>query len=243
MIINAGQPAVFHRTTDGGETWEEVFRHDDKGSFFDAIAAINTDHLIAMSDPVDDRILLVESLDRGETWQELAAERRPIKDEGEAGFAASGSNMIVDKDTGVLYLALGSHVEGKESPSSRVVVSRDEAKSWNVISFPIKRNQSSGIFSITCLPEVDLGGDFGPTTNLLVAVGGNYLEPEDQSNNVALGPVGVLDDTLIPRSKTTRLSKRSNVYATQRQVDRDCRGSRWNGHQLQLRLEMAAIFR
>ncbi len=201
VVINAGQPAVFYRTDDGGKNWKQVFQHDHEGAFFDAVAAINSDHLIAMSDPVDDRILLVESLDMGKTWSELPAERRPEKAEGEAGFAASGSNMIVEKDTGDIYLALGSHEEGKESPSSRVMVSRDGARTWNAIHVPMRRTQSSGIFSLACLPEVDFGQDIGKRSGVLVAVGGNYLEPEDQSNNVALGPFGELKNIMVPNQK------------------------------------------
>ena len=68
VAINAGQPAVFYRTQDGGESWKKVFEHANESAFFDAVAAISSTHLIAMSDPVDDRILLVESTDAGETW-------------------------------------------------------------------------------------------------------------------------------------------------------------------------------
>ena len=185
VIINSGQPAVFYRTVNGGENWSKVFENKHEKSFFDAIAAINSDHLIAMSDPVDDRILLVESLDRGETWIELDPERRPEKEPGEAGFAASGSNMIVEKDTGNIYLALGSAEEGKEYAGSRVLVSKDEAQTWDSINAPFTRNPSSGIFAITCLP-----GD------LLVAAGGNYLEPDQSEGTLGVGPFGELRNWL-----------------------------------------------
>lgn len=207
VITNAGQPAVFYRTVDGGITWKEVFRHDNENSFFDAVAAINSDHLIAMSDPVDDRILLVESLDRGETWTELPAARRPEKLEGEAGFAASGSNMIVEKDTGSIYLALGSHMEGKESDTSRVMVSKDAAKTWTAFRVPMKRTPSSGIFSLTCLPEVPRAEltkieNSEILNGVCVMVGGNYLDPEDHSNNIAVGPIGKENNFMVPTQKT-----------------------------------------
>lgn len=201
VIINAGQPAVFFRTDDGGESWEQVFQHENEAAFFDAVAAISSDHLIAMSDPVDDRILLVESLDRGKTWKELPAERRPEKEAGEAGFAASGSNMIVEKDSGEIYLALGSHEEGQESTNSRVMVSSDQAKTWSALTVPMSRSQASGIFSLTCLPEVDFGGEVGKASRVLIAVGGNYLEPTDQTNNIALGPLGEKNRFLVPDQK------------------------------------------
>jgi photosystem II stability/assembly factor-like uncharacterized protein len=200
VIVNAGQPAVFYRTNDGGESWKKVFQHENENSFFDAIAAISSDHWIVMSDPVDDRILLVESLDQGQTWKELAAERRPLKNEGEAGFAASGSNMIVDKDSGVIYLALGSHVEGKESETSRIMVSDDGAQTWSALNAPMRRNQSSGIFSVVCLPEMDFG-DLGVHSGVCVAVGGNYLEPDNETGNLALAGFGELKNSATPTAK------------------------------------------
>ena len=175
VAINAGQPAVFYRTGDGGESWKKVFEHSNEAAFFDAVAAISPTHLIAMSDPVDDRILLVESNDAGETWTELPAERRPEKLPGEAGFAASGSNMITDPQTGAIFLALGSAEEGTEHESSRIVYSTDAAQTWEAISCPIKRNPSSGIFSLSWLPS-----------GQLVAVGGDYLKPEEKSGIVTI---------------------------------------------------------
>lgn len=176
VIANAGQPAVFYRTEDGGQSWDQVFQHAHEGAFFDAIAAFDSKHLIAMSDPVDDRILLVESLDAGKTWVELDPKRRPAKLRGEAGFAASGSNMIVQPETGRVLLALGGAEEDQETESSRILVSNDRAQTWTPVEVPMKRNPSSGIFSITCLPD-----------SLCIAVGGNYLDPEDASSSIAVG--------------------------------------------------------
>lgn len=175
VIVNAGQPAVFYRTENGGKDWSKVYQHPHEKSFFDAIVAIDDNRLLAMSDPVDDRILLVESLDQGKTWKELPASRRPPKLDGEAGFAASGSNMIVDPRTQFVYLALGGHEPDQEAAESRILVSRDHAKTWQVLKVPMKRNPSSGIFSMTCLPS-----------GACVAVGGNYLDPEDRSGHIAL---------------------------------------------------------
>lgn len=175
IVINAGQPALFYRTGDGGTTWKKVFEHTNETAFFDSVAAIDTAHLIAMSDPIDDRILLVESTDSGESWTELAANRRPTKLAGEAGFAASGSNMITDPETGTIYLALGSAEEGTEHKLSRIVYSTDAAQTWKPIDCPMKRNPSSGIFSLSCLPN-----------QRLIAVGGDYRKPEEKVDIITI---------------------------------------------------------
>ena len=175
VVINAGQPALFYRTGDGGITWEKVFHHPNETAFFDSVAAIDSTHLIAMSDPIDDRILLVESTDSGESWTELEANRRPLKLAGEAGFAASGSNMITDPEAGTIYLALGSAEEGTKHKLSRIVYSTDAAQTWNPINCPMKRNPSSGIFSLSYLPN-----------QRLVAVGGDYRKPEEKVGIISI---------------------------------------------------------
>ena len=89
VLLTAGQPARVYRTDNGGSTWALQFEHPNKESFFDAISFFDNQHGIAMSDPVDDRVLLIETLDGGKIWKELAAQRRPLKERGEAGFASS----------------------------------------------------------------------------------------------------------------------------------------------------------
>ena len=174
VIINAGQPARFYLTTDGGETWKQTFRHKHKKSFFDAVSFWDDQHGIAMSDPVDDRVLLVETTNGGKSWKELPAERRPEKKRGEAGFAASGTNMrVVGKDT--VIIGLGGAEEEQQEKTSRVVISSDRAKTWKSYEVPMPRNMSSGIFSIAFAGE-----------KLGIAVGGNYVEQEITPGNMAL---------------------------------------------------------
>ena len=175
VIINAGQPAVFYRTSDGGKSWTKVFEHDNEATFFDAVAMFKSEYMIAMSDPIDGRVLLVESSDAGRTWNELTKERRPKSLPGEAGFAASGSNMIIDPEKGTIYLALGSAEEGTEHEFSRILISADQAQTWKPIRCPINRNPSRGIFGLTCLPS-----------DRLIAVGGDYLKPEQRNGTAAI---------------------------------------------------------
>lgn len=174
VIVNAGQPARFYLTTDGGKSWKKTFEHPHEKSFFDAVSFWDDKHGIAMSDPVDDRVLLIETLDGGMTWTELSAERRPKKQRGEAGFAASGTNMrVFDKDT--VVIGLGGAVKEQEEESSRMVISRDRAKTWKAHKVPMPRNESSGIFSIE-FTDAKHG----------IAVGGNYLKQKIVRGNMAV---------------------------------------------------------
>ena len=161
VLLTAGQPARVYRTDNGGSTWGLQFEHPNKKSFFDAISFFDHQHGIAMSDPVDDRVLLIETLDGGETWKELPAARRPIKEKGEAGFAASGTNMRVVGDS--VYIALGGAEKDQSEDSSRVVVSHDRAHSWAAASVPMPRNASSGVFSMVFIDPQNafvVGGDY-----------------------------------------------------------------------------------
>lgn len=161
VLLTAGQPARVYRTDNGGSTWALQFEHPNKDSFFDAISFFDNQHGIAMSDPVDDRVLLIETLDGGKIWKELAAQRRPLKERGEAGFAASGTNMRVVGDS--VYIALGGAEKDQAEEASRVVVSHDRAQSWTAASVPMPRNASSGIFSMVFMDAQNafvVGGDY-----------------------------------------------------------------------------------
>ena len=174
VIVNAGQPARFYLTKDGGKSWKKTFQHPSEKSFFDAVSFWDDKHGIAMSDPIDDRVLLIETLDGGASWKELAPERRPKKQRGEAGFAASGTNMRVFGDDTVM-IGLGGAEKEQEEDSSRIVISRDRAKTWTAHNVPMPRNESSGIFSIA----------FSDAKNG-IAVGGNYSKPKIVRGNMAV---------------------------------------------------------
>lgn len=173
VVLSAGQPARVYRTLDGGKNWTLRYEHPSQKSFFDSLSFWDLQHGIAMSDPVDGRILLIETVDGGTTWTELAIERRPLQQRGEAGFAASGTNMRVVGNKGV-YIALGGGTEGQREETSRIVYSHDRAKTWSEVTVPMERSASRGIFSMA----------FADTKRGIV-VGGDYKQPDLKAGNVA----------------------------------------------------------
>ncbi|MEO1528125.1 MAG: YCF48-related protein [Planctomycetota bacterium] len=174
VILSAGQPARVYVTANGGKDWKMAFEHSDERAFFDALSFWNRDDGIAMSDPIDGRVLLIKTTDGGRTWFELDAERRPEALPGEAGFAASGTNMCVSGD-GVVHIALGGAPADEVIPTSRVVTSHDGAVIWTSSVVPIPRSASAGIFSLA----FDSMGNG-------VAVGGDYKRPDLQTGNLAI---------------------------------------------------------
>ena len=173
VVLSAGQPARVYLTVDGGKSWRLCFEHPNEKSFFDALSFTDSKYGIAMSDPVDDRVLLIETNDGGLTWSELPAQRRPTAEKGEAGFAASGTNMRVLGKR--ILIALGGAEKDQQHANSRIVFSDDRGQTWRHANVPIARNESSGIFSMHFFDS-----KHG------VVVGGNYLKPAQTENNVAI---------------------------------------------------------
>lgn len=197
VILSAGQPARVYVTDNGGRDWSMSFEHPDERAFFDALSFWNRNDGIAMSDPIDGRVLLIKTSDGGKTWFELGDVRRPKSLIGEAGFAASGTNMRV-LGNGVVHIALGGATEDKIATTSRVVSSYDGASVWTSSLVPVPRSASAGIFSMA----FDSAGNG-------VAVGGDYKRPELQTGNIALTNDG--GKTWLKPSGTSPLGFRSGV--------------------------------
>jgi photosystem II stability/assembly factor-like uncharacterized protein len=174
VIMSSGELDRIYRTADGGQTWELVFEHPEREAFFDGIAFANRDLGWLMGDPVAGRLLILQTTDGGRSWTELPANRLPAIQEGEAGFAASGTNLTVGSEPGSLAIALGGAPQGKRFTASRVVITTDEGRSWVANSVPIARGEASGLFSLCCLSE-----------RRWVAVGGDYQQPNTTTETAA----------------------------------------------------------
>ncbi len=173
LVIAAGSPARFYRTADGGLSWSRVFEHPDERAFFDAVSFFDDRHGLAMSDPIDGRLLLVETRDAGRSWNVLPEQRRPPVDEGEAGFAGSGTNMRVCGDR--VWIALGGASEDQTPGFSRIAVSDNRGERWRFVTAPISRSPSSGIFSVCPIDNARV-----------VVVGGDFREPDRRQETAAV---------------------------------------------------------
>lgn len=173
VIISSGDTARIYRTTNGGRTWTSC--GDKAGAFFDSVSFWDESFGILMSDPIDGKMWLARSRDGGKTWKSVHSSQLPAAGEGEAGFAASGTNMCVVGENSC-FIGLGGSPENQPLSSSRLLMSTDRGQTWNFGgTVPIARNPSSGIFSLHFLDEQNG-----------VAVGGDYLKPEDTSSNYAI---------------------------------------------------------
>ena len=172
VAITSGTPARVYRSTNGGSKWTLCYENTDERVFLDSVAFLDGKRGIVMGDPVGDGLFLLATRDAGKNWRPF--KRVPRVQPGEAGFAASGTNMISIGGKKV-FIGLGSHLEGQASQTSRIFFTVDSARTWKKTNVPIARSPSAGIFSI-CFANKKSG----------VAVGGDYKRPDDSSSNFAV---------------------------------------------------------
>ena len=156
VIANAGSPAYIMRTTDGGASWKVVYTNKDTNAFFDGADFWNDHDGIAYGDPINGHMLLLRTSDGGKTWKELEDESRPVMEEGEASFAASG--------TGIRCYGKNKVIISTGGKVSRLFVSNDRGSTWAALTPPMMHGENSaGIFSLAFANDNDgviAGGDY-----------------------------------------------------------------------------------
>lgn len=158
IVASAGQPARVYHTLNGGMVWNLVYEDTTGLAFFGALHFVNEQKGWLLSDPVNGKILLLETKDRGKSWSPLDL---PVPKEGEAFFAASN---------GSIALAGSQHAWiGTGGAAIRVLATTDAGRSWQVQKVPLQSlSAASGIYALT----------FANHTHG-AAIGGAYDLPDD----------------------------------------------------------------
>ena len=66
----------------------------NRKAFFDGFDFWDEKNGILISDAIDDKLYLLATEDGGESWNRVGAETLPPLEEGEYGFAASGTGIF-----------------------------------------------------------------------------------------------------------------------------------------------------
>ncbi len=166
LSIGNGDSSRIYKTIDGGETWMLQFKNTNAKAFFDALACWDKTNCMAMSDPVDNKYVLIKTTD-GENWKQMDTDKMAPAGDGEAAFAASGTCLISQGKNNAFLVSGGK--------AARVFRSSNRGLSWFVSDTPIvSGTNGSGIFSIA-MRDAKNG----------VIVGGDYEKPGDINNNLA----------------------------------------------------------
>jgi photosystem II stability/assembly factor-like uncharacterized protein len=156
IVMNAGSPAYFLKTNNGGQTWKTAYVNKQKQIFFDGMDFWNDKKGIAFSDPIDGKLFLIKTEDGGKAWEEIPFKDCPQVQQGEAGFAASGTSIRLGGD-GFAWIGTG----GK---ATHVFVSENYGRTWKKNNCPmVKYKESTGIFSLAfkdARTGIVIGGDY-----------------------------------------------------------------------------------
>lgn len=168
IIMGIASPAYILKTVDGGVTWKEVYKNADTAMFLDGMDFWDEKTGMIYGDPINGKMQLLKTIDGGESWQNVSENLKTPLTDGEASFAASGTN-IRTSGRGKVWIATGGKV-------SNIYISNDYGLTWQRFACPILQGENStGPFSIA----------FDGRKNG-VTVGGNYVKDQENTNNVLL---------------------------------------------------------
>lgn len=98
IIMGIASPAYILKTVDAGKTWKKAYENKDSAMFLDAMAFKNKKEGMVIGDPINQKIFVAETKDGGNSWQQTNKLELPNAINGEAFFAASGTNMVWHKN-------------------------------------------------------------------------------------------------------------------------------------------------
>lgn len=167
LAAGPGDQSRIYKTSTGGERWELQFTNPEPKGFLDCMAFWDTEHGIAVGDPVNGKFQIVATEDGGKRWTVLAPQMpEALPDEG--AFAASGSCIATQGARNAWFVTGGA--------AARVFRSHDRGRSWQATPAPISHSvPSAGIFSIA----------FHDAKHGVIA-GGDYKQPEQGGANLAM---------------------------------------------------------
>lgn len=167
FVLSVANPALLFRISKADLSYELVYQERHEKVFYDSMQFWNDKEGIAIGDPIGSSFSMIVTKDSGKTWQKIAESQLPKLEEGEAFFAASNTTITTKK--GKTWVVSG----GKQS---RVFLSNNKGKKWEVYTTPIVQGKSmTGIFT----------ADFYDHKIGFIS-GGNYEKLEQNYDNKAL---------------------------------------------------------
>ena len=156
LLVNLYKDGSYRTVQAENSNWDSVFM--DGMDFLGKIGFL-------MGDPTNGVFSLFNTTDGGTCWKKCEGELSSY--EGEAGFAASGTNVQVLNDSTFVFVSGGN--------KSRFFKSTDRGRTWEITSLAFPSNPSSGAYSLCMIDEFQG-----------IIVGGDYTKPNERKNTCFL---------------------------------------------------------
>jgi photosystem II stability/assembly factor-like uncharacterized protein len=165
VAMAVGEPGLIIKTTDAGKTWKVVFQDGQPGVFLDDIdfSDSHPGFGVAVGDPINGQPYVLMTTDQGNSWEKLKTNSIPQLSEGEAYFAASGSNSFMMDDQTFISVTGGSY--------SNLIIN---TKPYTKVNLTKSESATSGANGL----------DFWGASKFGMIVGGDFENPTSSENNL-----------------------------------------------------------
>jgi photosystem II stability/assembly factor-like uncharacterized protein len=193
MSSGKGDLSRLYKTTDGCHSWKLIFTNPDKDGFWDAYrveaddgSGKNGTNGILIGDPVNGRFPIWTVSKDESAFQVLPVKHLPASGQNEAAFAASNSSVFVQWTYGTFWIATGGKDYARVIQRKQHLSDEFTWHSYPSAKTPIAHgSQSSGIFGLSFRPEGPRWVHDALAYVSGIAVGGDYLKPDDSSDTAA----------------------------------------------------------
>jgi photosystem II stability/assembly factor-like uncharacterized protein len=160
MSAGLGERSRIYRTDDAGATWTLQYTADDPEAFLDCMAFWDARRGLVYGDEVGGTLFILRTEDGGATWSRVPAAGLPPAQEGEGGFAASGT-CLVTGDGGRAWVSTGN------AERARTLLTDDWGETWRAVEVPVVGGGGAGPTTVQMAADgrgITLGGVIGNDT-------------------------------------------------------------------------------
>ena len=182
LTAGEGSLSRIYLTEDAGNSWTLGFLMEEPAGFLDCLDFWDERRGFAYGDSFDGAPYILLTDDGGRSWTRVSAEAAPAANEGEGGFAASGTCARAASG-GRGWIGTGA------GGSARVLATGDYGQTWTAAETPLVKGAVGGIFTLAVhRGVVALGGgdrlELGDTLVLtdwppIMALGGDLDRREE----------------------------------------------------------------
>jgi len=180
LSAGSGELSRIYHTTDGGRSWTLQWTNPEPQGFYDCLDFWDQDRGMAYGDAVDGGLRVLLTADGGRTWSLVPGSALPAAQEGEGGFAASGT-CAETAPGGLAWIAAGN------AGRTRVFRTTDYGRSWSAAEVPIPGAAGAGLTSIS-MADARNGTAFGGDLNVRDRLLDNAVRTTDGGRSWSLAP-------------------------------------------------------